>query len=310
MKKLSGIIVFLLIILDVYLLGKILISGKNVQILNPAGLIAFQERNLIYLAVSLMLLGVIPVFILAIFVGRKYHAGNAKAAYRPDWDHHTGLQIFFWAFLMTIMFTLSCVVWVSAHALDPHVQIEPNKKPFVVQVIALRYKWLFVYPQQNIATVNFFEFPEKTPVTFEITESDAPMSSFWIPQLGGQIYAMSGMATQTHYIASGTGTYRGASSEINGSGFADMVFHAKSVTDRELNDWVTQVKHSPKILTYGSFKKLSQPSVESSPLYYSSTPSDLFTTIVMQYMAKPANGNQGTTETQSKMEGMYYGANH
>jgi cytochrome o ubiquinol oxidase subunit II len=295
MKKLSRIIIFLLAVFDIYLLGRILIGGKNVQVLNPAGMIAYQERNLIFLAVSLMLIGVIPVFILAIFVARRYHEGNTKAAYHPDWDHHTGLQIFFWLFLISIMSALCVVVWVSAHQLDPHVAIDPNEKPFIVQVIALRYKWLFVYPQQNIASVNFFEFPEKTPVTFEITESDAPMNSFWIPQLGGQIYAMSGMATQTHYIASGTGTYRGASSEIDGSGFADMIFYAKSVSNSDFNAWVAKVKQSPKALTDNAFKKLSQPGVVSSPILYSSTPADLFTTIVMQYMAHPTGTNGDMT---------------
>lgn len=294
MKKLSGIIVFLFIIFDVYLLGKILIGGKNVQVLNPQGFVALQERNLIFLAISLMLIGAIPVFIMAIFVARKYRADNTKATFHPDWDHHLGLQIFFWGFLITIMSALSVVVWVAAHQLDPHVAIEPNKKPFVVQVFALRYKWLFVYPQQGIASVNYVEFPEKTPLTFEITASDSPMTSFWIPQLGGQIYAMSGMATQTHLIADTVGQYRGASSEINGDGYADMVFTAHSVTQSDFNTWAQRVKQTPNKLTYDSFKKLSQPSVPAHVTFYSVTPDNLFTTIVMQYMAKPsASAMQG-----------------
>jgi len=304
MKKLSGIIVFLLIVLDVSLLGKILIGGKNVQILNPQGFVALQERNLIYLAVALMLIGAIPVFIMAIFVGRKYHANNTNAAYSPDWDHHHGLQIFFWGFLITIMSALSVIVWVAAHQLDPHVALEPDKKPFVVQVFALRYKWLFVYPQQGIASVNYVEFPEKTPLTFEITASDTPMTSFWIPQLGGQIYAMSGMATQTHLIADTVGQYRGASSEINGDGYADMVFTAHSVTKSDFAAWAKRVKHSPNKLTYDSFKKLSQPSIPAQVTFYSSTPDNLFTTIVMQYMAHPSTGAQAKSETMSGMNGM------
>lgn len=285
MKRLPRFIVILLIAIDALLLGKILIGGKNVQVLNPAGFIAFQERNLLFLAIGLMLIGAIPVFIFAFIVANRYNAKKTKASYHPEWDHHTGLQIFYWTFLIVIISILSCIVWIGAHALDPHIPIESNKKPLVIQVFSLRYKWLFVYPEQGIASLNYIEFPQKTPLSFEITASDSPMTSFWIPQLGGQIYAMSGMATQTHYIADGIGEYRGASSEINGEGYADMIFTAKSVTASDFNQWVSSVKHSPHHLTYNSFKKLEQPGVNRQILFYSSTPEDLFTTIVMQYMA-------------------------
>jgi len=303
MKTLSRLIVVLFVAFDAFLLVKILTGGKNLQILNPAGLIALQERNLIYLCVALMLIGVIPVFIFAFFVGTRYHA-NKKANYQPDWSNHTGLQIFYWGFLTTIMLILSGVVWFAAHQLDPRIPIDPGKKPFVVQVFSLRYKWLFVYPQQGIATTDFVEFPEKTPITFEITASDTPMTSFWIPQLGGQIYAMSGMATQTHLMADGVGQYRGASSEINGEGYADMIFQAKSVTNSDFDKWVSSVKQSHDKLTYESFKQLDQPKIDRQIRYYSSTPDNLFTTIVMQYMAKPGNGKRMNSDTMAGMGGM------
>jgi cytochrome o ubiquinol oxidase subunit 2 len=304
MKKLSRILVAVFVALDAFLLVKILTGGKNLQVLNPAGLIAYQERSLIFLCVGLMLLGIIPVFIFAFYVGSRYHANNKKADYQPDWNHHTGLQIFYWGFLTTIMFILSGVVWFAAHQLDPRVPIDPGKKPLVIQVFSLRWKWLFVYPQLGIASTDFVEFPEKTPITFEITASDTPMTSFWIPQLGGQIYAMSGMATQTHLMADGIGQYRGASSEINGEGYADMVFTAKSVTDSDFEKWVTEVKQSPDKLTYKSFKKLDQPEINRQIRYYSSTPDNLFTTIVMQYMAKPSNSLEQHATTHDEMQGM------
>lgn len=299
MKTLSRFIVAIFVALDAFLLVKILISGKNIQVLNPAGLIAFQERNLIFLAVGLILLGVIPVFIFAFFVGTKYHANNKKADYQPDWQHN-GLQIFYWGFLSTIMFILSGVVWFAAHQLDPHVPIKSDKKPLIIQVFSLRWKWLFVYPQQGIASTNYVAFPEKTPIIFEITASDSPMTSFWIPQLGGQIYAMSGMATQTHLMADGVGQYRGASSEINGEGYADMVFTAKSVTDGDFDKWVETIKQSPNKLTYASFNQLDKPKIDRQITYYSSTPDNLFTTIVMQYMAHPSASMNNAQDNSSE----------
>lgn len=301
MKGLSKILVVIFLIIDAILAISILVAGKNLQILNPQGLIAFQERNLFYLAVTLMLFGAVPVFILAFFVAARYHADNKKAAYRPEWDHHTGLQIFFWGFLIVIISILSVLVWVSAHQLDPHKAIEPDKKPFVVQVFALRYKWLFVYPTLGVASLNYLVIPEKTPVTFEITAYDTPMNSFWIPQLGGQIYAMSGMATQTHLMADGPGVYRGASSEINGEGYADMVFTAKSMSGTDFNMWVSKAKKSPTKLTTDSFYQLAKPSVDKQIVFYSSTPDNLFSTIVMHYMAHPS---ASPVNNMNKMEGM------
>lgn len=304
MKILSRIIIGIFITIDVFLVGKILLSGKNFQILNPQGVIALQERNLILLTVALMLFGAIPLFILAIYVGRKYRASNASATYTPDWDHNNKLQIFFWGFLFLIVSALSVVTWTSAHTLDPHNTIAANAKPMTIQVVALRWKWLFIYPEQGIATVNYVVFPEKTPVRFEITSSDAPMNSFWIPQLGGQIYAMSGMVTQTHLIADRTGQYRGSTAEISGEGFAGMTFSAKSVTQSDFTSWVASIKHSPQTLTHETFQTLSKPSENNPPAFYSSTESNLFTTIVLQYQAHPSKNSEQKVHDQQSMPNM------
>ncbi len=274
------------------------------QVLNPAGLIAHQELDLILLSVALMMLGVIPVFIFAFFVGTRYHANNKNASYQPDWNEQKGLQIFYWGFLTIIMLLLSGLVWIGAHKLDPHVPIDSNKKPLIVQVFSLRWKWLFVYPQYGIASMNYVEFPEKTPVVFEITAFDTPMTSFWIPQLGGQIYAMSGMATQTHLISDSIGEYRGASSEINGEGYADMIFDAKSVSQTDFTTWVSHTQKSRNKLTMDAFNQLAKPQVNKTRTEYSSTPDHLFSTIVMYYMAKPKKTGQTDTDSMSKMEGM------
>jgi cytochrome o ubiquinol oxidase subunit 2 len=302
MNKLSKIIIFLFVAFDVYLIGKILLDGKNIQILNPKGYIAFQERDLMIISLSLMFIVVIPVFILAFHVATHYHENNKKAKFEPDWDHSTKLQIFLWAFPSFIILLLCIINWRSAHHLDPHNALVNGKKPLTVQVVALRWKWLFIYPDQGIASVNSLVIPEKTPIAFELTAMDTPMNSFWIPQLGGQIYAMSGMATQTHLIADTTGVYRGSNAEINGDGFADMTFTVRSVTQNDFGSWVSKVKQSPQTLSLNTFNSLAKPSKELPPIYYSSTADNLFTTIVMKYMA-PQKTNQGKT-VSSAMQGM------
>jgi len=281
------IIIFLFVVTDAFLIGKILLVGKNIQILNPKGIIAFQEKDLLLLAISLMLLVVIPVFIWAFYVATKYHANNSKATYAPDWDHSTKLQLFLWGFPSLIIVILCVINWAAAHKLDPHNALPSTVRPITIQVVALQWKWLFIYPEQRIATVNYVEFPDKTPIIFEVTSSDAPMNSFWIPQLGGQIYAMSGMATQTHLMADGPGEYRGSSAEISGAGFAGMTFIAKSTSLKDFNTWVARVKQPSNILNIKEFNVLAKPSEDVPVTYYSSTENNLYTTIVTKYMAHP-----------------------
>jgi len=293
MKTLSRIIVSLFVIVDVYFLGKILLGGENIQVLNPKGIIALQEREVAYVAVFLMLVIVIPVFIWAFYVGTTYHEGNKWAKYTPEWDHSTKLQAFIWAFPIAIICILCVLVWKTAHRLDPSDAIASTQKTMTIQVVATRWKWIFIYPDQHIATVNLLEIPENTPVHFMLSASDTPMNSFWIPQLGGQIYAMSGMATQTYLMANGVGTYRGANSEINGAGYAQMTFTVNSVTQNDFTNWVARVKQSATpTLDLNTFNKLAQPSQNNPVAYYSSTQDNLFTTIVTKYLA-PGKGMEG-----------------
>jgi cytochrome o ubiquinol oxidase subunit 2 len=286
-------------------LGKILFVGKNFQILNPKGTIALQERDLMFTAIFIMLLGVVPVFIFAYYVATHYRSDNTKAKYVPEWDN-TKLQVFVWGYLILIMSSLGVLTWTSAHALDPHVAIASTTKPITIEVVALRWKWLFIYPEQNIATINYVEFPQNTPVNFELSASDTPMNSFWIPQLGGQIYAMAGMATQTHLMADGVGQYRGQNAEINGDGYAGMEFTVKSVTSKDFNAWVSTVRQSPKSLDFNTVTQLSNPTEYVAPVYYSSTQENLFAMIVMKYMAAPTNAPSASqTNTQGAVAGMH-----
>ncbi len=184
---------------------------------------------------------------------------------------------------MIIIVVLAIITWRSSHKLNPFTPIESDKKALAIQVIALQWKWLFLYPEQGIATLNYVQFPEKTPIAFEIT-SDAPMNSFWIPQLGGQIYAMPAMRTKLHLIANEPGTFRGASANISGTGFASMHFVAEACSEEAFAEWVNTVRASGQPLGSEEYEALAQPSEKNPVAHYVLKQGDLFDTVVMKYM--------------------------
>ncbi|MBS3903949.1 MAG: ubiquinol oxidase subunit II [Simkania sp.] len=283
MKKKFTYTLFILIALALVLLFFLYLSTTNVAVLNPKGLIAEKERDLIIISTILMLIIVIPVFILTIYISWKYKAGNHKAKYSPDWDKNHLLESIWWGFPLVIVVMLSVVTYKSCHELDPFKPIETSVKPMKIQVVALQWKWLFIYPELNIATVNFFQVPEQTPIDFEIT-ADAPMNSFWIPQLGGQVYAMAGMRSELHLIANEPGSFRGSSANISGTGFAGMHFIAKASSQDEFNQWVQSVKESSNLLNLDTYSQLVQPSSYNPAASYVLQVGDLFHQIIMKYM--------------------------
>lgn len=258
----------------------------NVEVLNPAGLIAAKEKNLLITATLLMLIVVIPVFFLAFFITWRYRATNTKAKYTPEWSHSHLAEAVWWGFPCAIIIALSIITWKGCHELDPFKPLESSTKPLPIQVVALQWKWLFIYPEQKIATVNFFQFPENTPLNFEIS-SDAPMNSFWIPQLGGQIYAMPGMRSRLHLIASEPGEFRGSSANLSGKGFAGMVFTAKASSEQEFQRWVESVRGSTKQLDREGYAALAAPSEYNPVATYVLTDENLFDHIVMKYTTPP-----------------------
>lgn len=274
-----------LLILGVVAVALVLIvHGHNMGILDPKGEVAMRQRRLIIFGTLLSLLVVVPVYAMTFFIAWKYRASNHKAKYAPEFDRSRAAESTWWGVPMALILVLSVVTYVSSHALDPGKALASNKKPLTIQVVALPWKWLFIYPQQNIATVNFVEFPKGTPITFDIT-SDAPMNSFWIPQLGGQIYAMSGMSTQLHLMANTAGDYKGSSANISGQGFAGMKFTARAAaSDSDFSQWVSTVKTSPLALNESVYAQLALPS-ENVPLkMYASTEPGLYETVIMKYM--------------------------
>ncbi|MDE2312024.1 MAG: COX aromatic rich motif-containing protein [Patescibacteria group bacterium] len=274
-------------------------ASAGLALFQPKGVVATGERNLIVTAVLLMLLLVVPVVAAAFIIAYKFRAGNQRAAYDPNWDHNKFLQSLWWGLPALVILCLSVLTWRGAHDLEPSKPLQSSLPPLVVQVVALRWKWLFIYPEQKVATLNFVEFPENRPVRFELT-ADAPMNSFWIPQLGGQMYAMAGMVNNLYLMASQTGEFTGGAAEINGRGFSSMKFTAKAVTASDFSVWLAAAKQSPRGLPWSDYLKLTQPSENDPPAVYSWYEPGLYNKIVAQFMAPAA----GSGEPQLIMPGM------
>ncbi len=261
----------------------IFLHSHSLAILDPKGIIASQQRDLLVFATILSLFVIIPVFIMTALIAWRYRETNTNAKYTPNWDHNLIAETIWWGIPIAIILVLSVITWQTTHKLDPFRPIESDKKPITIQVVALQWKWLFIYPEEDIATVNYLQIPVNRPVNFEIT-SDAPMNSFWIPQLGGQIYAMAGMKTKLHLMATETGSFNGSSANISGEGFAGMHFVTDSTTEANFNDWLLQAKQSTNALTQSNYNSLAKPSTNNNVVYYSDVDPELYDTIVMKYM--------------------------
>ncbi len=283
----------------------VLLHARYASVLDPHGTIALQQRRLIIFATVLMLVIVIPVFILTYYFAWRYRAGNPKAHYVPNWNHNPKLELVWWALPTIIVAILSVVIWRSSRQLDPYKSIPSANPPITIQVVALDWKWLFIYPQQGIATVNYVEFPANTPVNFQIT-ADAPMNSFWIPDLGGQIYAMPGMETQLNLMAETQGDYNGSSANISGAGFSGMKFIAHAASQTDFDQWVLENQKDPIHLTAEEYEQLSQPSTNNLPAYYTLAENNLFNSIISKYMSPVSEPTSmpGMDMSNGSMKGM------
>ncbi len=276
----------ILVVVAIIILGIFLnkyVGNHNMGVLNPKGLIANAEKNLLITTLNLMFIVVVPVFLMLFGFAWKYRASNTKAKYTPDWHSNQILEIICWIVPGTIVATLAVITWTSTHELDPFKPIISNTKPITIQVVALDWKWLFIYPEEHIATVNYVLFPKNTPVNFQIT-SDAPMNAFWIPQLGTQVYAMSGMTAKLHLISHEEGVYKGLSTNFSGEGFSGMKFETHVTSYDEYIRWLNTVRGSPYSLTFEKYTQLARPTKNHSVEYYASTEENLYTRIIMKYM--------------------------
>jgi len=272
---------FLFLGISAFLLT-IFIKSRPVPMMEPRGLIAMKERELIITAALLMMIVVVPVLALAMIFAGKYRKSNEKAKHEPKWEHNSIAECCWWGVPCVIVAILAVLAYKTSHSLNPYKPIKSDVKPIEIQVVALDWKWLFLYPGEEVASINFLQVPEKTPIEFELT-SDAPMNSFWIPQLGGQIYAMPSMRTKLHLIANRVGEYKGRSAHISGKGFAGMHFVVRASTRQEFDSWIQKTKKSPLTLGMEEYNALIKPSEYHPVTTYVLTQPDLFEQIIMKY---------------------------
>ena len=276
----SGVILLLILIMQPL---QILHFREKIAVLFPKGIIALEERNLLFIIQALMLLIIIPVFILTYIFSWIYRADNPKGKYDPDLVDNRIAEYIWWGIPCIMVLIVSVLTAIKTYQLDPFKSIESKNEEMRIQVIALQWKWLFIYPEEGIATVNFVNFPKDTPVRFEIT-ADAPMNSFWIPHLGGQIYAMPKMKTILNLIGNEVGDFRGSSANISGEGFAGMTFTARVSSEEDYLQWVESAKQASNTLTLKDYNQLASPSLNNPVEIFQLRDQSLFDTILNKHM--------------------------
>src|SRR5258706_15526514 len=262
-------------LLAVVLIGVATLGGCTEGVLDPKGPIALAERQILFNALGIMLAIVIPVILATLGVAFWFRASNERARYRPNFAYSGRLEMLVWSIPAMTVLLVGGVAWVGAHDLDPRRPIASEAKPINVQVVSLDWKWLFIYPEEGIATVNQLTIPVGTPVNFQLTSSGV-MNSFFVPQLGSQIYTMAGMVTHLQLQADHPGSYRGLSANFSGNGFADMRFSVTAVSAEDFARWVDAARNAGPVLDAKAYAELAKPSAAVAPLTYRAVVPDLF----------------------------------
>ncbi|WP_235041621.1 ubiquinol oxidase subunit II [Vreelandella profundi] len=259
------------------------LAGCSSALLDPKGQVGAEQRTLILTSFGLMLIVVIPVIAMTMLFGWRYRRSNSVAKYTPDWAHSNLIEAVIWIVPCAIIVVLALLTWKTSHSLDPHKPLESDVEPMEIQAIALDWKWLFVYPEQGIASVNELAFPVDTPVRFRVS-SGTVMNAFFIPRLGSQIYAMAGMDNDVHLVANEVGVYPGRSTNYSGAGFSGMVFDAHVTSNEDFDAWVAEVAQSPNTLSYPEgYEALAEQSEFNPVEYFSSVTPEFYERLVSSF---------------------------
>ncbi|MGO4332223.1 ubiquinol oxidase subunit II [Cupriavidus sp. 2TAF22] len=261
----------------------LLLSGCSMELFSPKGAIGHQEKSLIVISLALMLMVVIPVILLTLYFAWRYRASNTSATYAPKWAHSTAIEVVVWTIPCVIVAFLGFLIWGSTHKLDPYRPIESATAPVEVEVVALNWKWLFIYPQYGVASLNQLTIPVDTPISFRLT-AESMMNSFFIPQLGSQVYAMAGMQTRLHLIADTPGVYLGQSAAYSGAGFSDMHFKTFATSRADFDRWIAEARKAARPLDEKTYRALELPSSKDPATLYSTVTPALFAGVVNKYM--------------------------
>ena len=257
-------------------------------VLRPSCYVATQQGQLVVMSTLLMMLIIVPVIVLTLVFAWRYRASNTAARYTPDWDHSVQLELLIWAAPLLIIILLGALPWIGTHTLDPYrplTRIDAARpvaggtESLVVEVVALDWKWLFIYPDLDIAVVNELAAPVDVPIRFKITASSV-MNSFFIPALAGQIYAMPSMETKLHAVINQPGEYTGFSANYSGAGFSDMRFKFLGMSNAAFDRWVQKAKAEGSVLSRRDYLQLEKPSEREPVRRYSTVARDLFDAVV------------------------------
>jgi cytochrome o ubiquinol oxidase subunit 2 len=264
-------------------IGVVVLGGCSEGVLAPKGPIAAAELQILFNALGIMLAIAIPTILGTLVVAAWFRSSNKQARYQPNFEYSGRLELLVWSIPAMTVLLVGGVAWIGSHDLDPGRSIASTAKPVKVQVVSLDWKWLFIYPDQGIATVNQLTVPVGTPVEFELTSSGV-MNSFFVPQLGSQIYTMAGMVTRLELQADHAGTYRGLSANFSGAGFADMRFAVDAVTPEDFARWIDRARAGGPELDASAYADLAKPSAAVAPSTYRAVAPDLFHGIVSAVM--------------------------
>jgi cytochrome o ubiquinol oxidase subunit 2 len=267
------------VLLTAVLIGAATLGGCTEGVLDPKGPISLAERQILFNATGIMLAIVIPAMLGTLGVAFWFRATNERASYQPNFKYSGRIELLVWSIPLMTVLLVGTVAWIGAYDLDPPKPIVSSTKPVKVQVVSLDWKWLFVYPEQGVASVNQLTIPVGTPVSFELTSSGV-MNSFFVPQLAGQIYTMAGMVTHLNLQADHSGMYRGMSANFSGDGFADMHFNVDAVPPEQFEQWVASTRSAGPVLDAQAYAHLLKPSTAVAPLTYRSIAPGLFTSIL------------------------------
>ncbi|RDE05675.1 ubiquinol oxidase subunit II [Sphingomonas aracearum] len=266
----------------------LLLAGCQRAVLNPAGDVALQQRDVIYISTALMLLIIVPVMALTVVFAWRYRRGNKEATYDPDFDHSTALELVIWSAPLLIIISLGALTWWSTHLLDPFRPLnrisasqpaDPKVKPLRIQVVSLDWKWLFIYPELGVATVNEVALPVNQPVRFDLTSTNM-MNTFYAPTLAGMIYTMPGMQSTLHAVLNRPGTFDGFSANYSGAGFSDMHFRLQGLDRAGFDSWVAAARASGRTLDTAGFIALEKPSERVPVIHFGAVEPSLFRRVV------------------------------
>ncbi|MBP0617489.1 ubiquinol oxidase subunit II [Jiella mangrovi] len=264
------------------------LSACNSPLLFPDGDIAARQRDMLLIATGLMLIIIIPVIFMSLYFPWRYRASNKATPYDSEWDHSTKLELVIWTGPLLIIIVLGAVTWVGTHLLDPFRPLDKittsekvalHENPLEVQVVAMNWKWLFIYPQYGVASINELAAPVDRPIRFDLT-AESVMNAFYIPTMAGMIYSMPGMETKLHAVMNTPGAYDGFASHYNGAGFSDMNFKFYSQNEQDFDAWIQNLKDSNRTLDKKTYLELAKPSEAVPVEYFSSVDKDLYSRIL------------------------------